>query len=253
MQIRLVRHATLLVDVHAQRLLIDPMLDPAGARDAIAGTPSPRSNPLVPLPMAAEEVVRDVDAVLITHLHVDHLDDTAVELLRERDLPVLCQPQDAGVLRGRGLSDVRPVEDVAELPGGLRIHRTGGRHGTGELAERLGPVSGFVVRATGEPTLYVAGDTVWCELVEQAIDRHRPDIVVVNAGGARFLQGPPITMTPADVLATAGAAGQAAVIAVHMDAINHCLTTRADLRRAVDERVSIPADGEVAWSSPAAP
>ena len=31
MEVRLVRHATLLVDVAGQRLLVDPMLDPAGA------------------------------------------------------------------------------------------------------------------------------------------------------------------------------------------------------------------------------
>jgi L-ascorbate metabolism protein UlaG (beta-lactamase superfamily) len=106
-------------------------------------------------------------------------------------------------------------------------------------------VSGFVVHAPGEPTLYVAGDTVWCDEVSAAIVRHRPDVVVVNAGGARFLQGDPITMAPEDVIATAGAAAPGRVVAVHMEAINHCVVTRDDLRSAAGDRVAIPADGEV--------
>jgi hypothetical protein len=45
------------------------------------------------------------------------------------------------------------------------------------------------------------------------------------------------------------AAPEARVIAVHMEAINHCLLTRAELAGALDEqglkdRVEIPADGE---------
>jgi L-ascorbate metabolism protein UlaG (beta-lactamase superfamily) len=109
-------------------------------------------------------------------------------------------------------------------------------------------VSGFVIRAPGEPALYVAGDTVWCEEVADALREHRPDAVVVNAGGARFLQGDPITMPAEDVLATADAAGSAVVIAVHMEAINHCGLTRADLRgrlreEGLDDRVTVPEDG----------
>jgi L-ascorbate metabolism protein UlaG (beta-lactamase superfamily) len=237
-ELRLVRHATLLVDVGAQRLLVDPMLDPAGARPPIEGTPSPRPNPLVDLPAPVGEVLRDVSAVLVSHLHADHLDETAVDALRDRDLPVICQPEDAETLRGRGLRVV-PGPD-----GGVTVELTRGRHGRGALGERLGPVSGFVIRAPGEPTLYVAGDTVWCDEVDLALRAHRPDVVVVNAGGARFLEGDAITMTPDDVLATAEAAGQAVVVAVHMEAINHCLVTREDLCGAVGDRVTIPADGE---------
>jgi hypothetical protein len=56
-------------------------------------------------------------------------------------------------------------------------------------------------------------------------------------------------MTPADVLATAQAAASAAVVAVHMEAINHCVATRADLAAAAADagiglRVLIPSDGD---------
>ena len=56
-----------------------------------------------------------------------------------------------------------------------------------------------------------------------ALAAHEPDVVVVNAGGARFTSGDPITMTADDVVAVAAAAPDARVVAVHMEAINHCL------------------------------
>jgi L-ascorbate metabolism protein UlaG (beta-lactamase superfamily) len=246
MQLRLIRHATLIAGVAGKRVLVDPMLDAAGARPPVPNTRPERRNPLVELPEPAEVVAGRLDGVFVTHLHEDHLDSTAVDLL-PKDAPLHCQPPDEGTLRDRGFTDVRPVATSVDWDG-IAISRTDGRHGTGEIAERLAPVCGFVLAAPGEPTLYIAGDTVYCDEVVDALERHRPDVVVVNAGGARLLVGDPITMTADDVVAVARRAPEATIVAVHVEAINHCLETRADLhQRLRDEglggRVIVPEDG----------
>ena len=122
----------------------------------------------------------------------------------------------------------------------------------------MAPASGFVLRAAGEPSVYVAGDTIWCDEVRATLDVQRPDVIVVNAGGARFTEGDPIVMTTDDVVALSRHAPRTPVVAVHLDAINHCLESRDELRarlraEGLEDRVSVPEDGDVAMLARTAP
>lgn len=233
MRITLIRSATVVLEVAGKRILVDPMLDDVGARPPIEQTRNQVANPTAPLPLPAEEVVRGLDAVIVTHRHRDHLDAKAEELL-PRDVPVFCQPEDAHALDGLGL-DARPIDDALTWDG-LRITRTPARHGSGTIAELLAPVSGFVL-----DDLYLAGDTVWYEAVEETIARHTPRVAVVNAGGAEFVEGGLIVMGIDDVREVA--ARVPTVVAVHMEALNHCFLTRAGLSAALPS-VLVPRDGE---------
>lgn len=233
MRITLVRSATIIVELAGRRILVDPMLDDVGARPPIEGTRNQVANPTVPLPFPAEEVVRGLDAVIVTHRHRDHLDTRGEELL-PRDVPVYCQPEDEDALRELGV-DARSIDDEVEWDG-LRIVRTPARHGSGRMAELLAPVSGFVL-----DDLYLAGDTVWYEGVEETIARHGPRVAVVNAGGAEFVEGGLIVMGADDVHEVV--ARVPTVVAVHMEALNHCFLERESLRRAVPG-VLVPEDGE---------
>jgi L-ascorbate metabolism protein UlaG (beta-lactamase superfamily) len=247
-RLRLIRHATLRVELAGRKLLVDPMLDEPGARPAVANTENDRRNPLVPLPLPVADVVAGIDAVIVTHLHADHLDGAAVEAL-DPGLPLFCQPEDEPALHERGFTDLRPVDEAAPFGDGLVISRTAARHGSGEVGERMAPASGFVLAADGEPTLYVAGDTIWCDEVAAAITAHGPDVTVVNAGAAQFVEGGPITMNAADVIDLAQGVPSTQVVAVHMEAINHCLLTREELRHHLRRMglaawVLVPEDGE---------
>jgi L-ascorbate metabolism protein UlaG (beta-lactamase superfamily) len=232
-RLTLVRNATVILEIAGRRILVDPMLDDVGARPPIQGTRNQVPNPTVPLPLPAEEVVAGLDAVIVTHRHRDHLDTRGEELV-PRDLPVFCQPDDEDALRELGF-DARAVHDEVDWVG-VRITRTPARHGSGRMAELLAPVSGFVL-----DDLYLAGDTVWYEGVEETIERHRPRVAVVNAGGAEFEEGGLIVMGIEDIREVVSRVPT--VVAVHMEALNHCFLARAELRTKLPD-VHVPNDGE---------
>lgn len=251
MKIHFLRHATFILKLKGIQLLVDPMLSPAESMDPIGGAASNKRIPMVGLPLSAEEltnVLSQITAVLVSHRHHDHWDAHAKGLLR-KDIQIFCQPADEARIKADGFKNVTPIqrEHIWE---GITLHRTGGQHGTGEVGRRMRSVSGFVVTADGEPTLYIAGDTILCPEVTDALQKHMPDVVVVNAGGTRFLTGGPITMTSEDVAAVCRSVSSARVVAVHMEAVNHCVETREDLRKFLEkeellEQVMIPADGDV--------
>ncbi len=249
-EFELMRHASLVLSIGGERLLVDPMLSPAAARDPIPDTPRPRRNPLVDLPydqVALSRLLEAVTAVIVTHLHFDHWDPEAATRLSST-LPVFCQPEDSDRISSAGFRVVTPVRDHARWQG-LHLHRVGGQHGRGAIGRSMGPVSGFIVEAPDEPVVYIAGDTVWCPAVGEALARFQPHIVVVNAGAAQFNSAGPITMDVEDVLEVGRQMPEAQIIVVHMEAINHCLLSRVELRNAalgagLKSRVHIPLDGE---------
>jgi L-ascorbate metabolism protein UlaG (beta-lactamase superfamily) len=247
-----VRNATLRIDYGGVRFLVDPLLADKDAYPGFEGTAnSQRRNPLVPLPIPLAAIV-DVDAIIVTHLHPDHWDEAAKAKLN-KSLPIFAQnAEDAAQLQSAGFLDVRLLTESTQFQG-VRLSRTGGQHGTDAalkaLPQILGPVSGFVMRHPAHKTLYVAGDTIWNVEVERAIARYAPDVIVLNAGMATVIGLDPIIMGPADVLAVHRAAPNAMLIASHMEAVNHCILSRADLRTfskrdGYEQHLLIPADGE---------
>jgi L-ascorbate metabolism protein UlaG (beta-lactamase superfamily) len=246
----LIRHSTMIVTMRGANILVDPMLAPAQSTEPINNTPNQKRNPLVELPFDHKTLLatlQTIDGVIVTHLHNDHWDAQARELL-PKSLPIFCQPADQERIKGAGFQAVHPIHESFDWQE-IRMSRTGGQHGRGEIGKLMAPVSGFVLQAGGEPTVYIAGDTIWCKEVEQAIRQYQPAVIIVNAGAAQFTSGGPITMSAEDVIKVAKSAPEATVIAVHMEAINHCLLSRGALIEAligsgVATQVRVPKDGD---------
>ena len=245
--VQLIRHATLIIKANYATMLVDPMLSPKGAMDPVGNAANDTRIPMIDLPMGQEQlakVLQETDIIFLTHTHRDHWDPVAQQMI-DKSKPIFCQPADLERIKGQGFMHVTVVEDKIEY-NDMTIYRTGGQHGIGDIGQRMGTVSGYVFEL-GNDRLYLAGDTIWCVDVEDALKKFKPQVTVVNAGGAQFLTGGPITMNAEDVKTVATANPKGKVVAVHMDTINHCKVTRQILKKVVAENnltnVRIPDDG----------
>lgn len=251
MKLQLIRNATLLLDYGGHHILIDPFFAPKGSRPSYVGQ-GDNVNPTAELPLPIEQILESVELVIVSHLHSDHFDPVAHERVPKK-LPLFCQPGNEVFIREKGFVDITVVEDDLAW-NNIRITRTDGHHGTGEVEGIMGKVSGFVFRAPGEPTLYWAGDTVLCDEVRIAIAEYDPHVVVTHSCGATWAdstgQRSLIVMDDAQTIKTCKFAAEAVVIATHMEALDHSTITRVALRAAAEranvsaEWLRIPADGE---------
>lgn len=253
MRIQHLRNATFVLEAAGERVLVDPML---GAQGTVAPPFAvvrhrPRRNPTVDLPANSGELLEGVTAGLVTHCrrgHLDHLDRAGRGFLAAGGLPVYCNARDELYLRKRGLR-AEPVRIHASrdfLGGSITAFHA--VHGYGLMAKLMGPGVGYLIELPGEPTIYVSGDTVLTDEVCHVLVDRRPDVAVMAAGVASFDVGRSILMPVEELLEFARLA-PGIVVANHLEAVNHCPMTRAELRSRLNvaglaERVLIPADGE---------
>ena len=249
--VRLIRNATLKIQYAGKTILLDPMLGEKGTEMSALGV---NLNPRVHLTMPVSEVLKGVDFVLLTHAHIDHYDPAAKRLISQ-NMPWYVQPADYDSVAVKDhFRNTTVIKENVNV-GGITIIRIAGNHGRGKLGEMMGASSGYVLKADGQPTLYVMGDCVWNEVTQKAVKEHQPEYIVVNSGGAIL---PPMSKTDGPIIPNEAETMQiiddcpvnTRFIAVHMDAIDHCQTTRTILRNEARHhgtdmsRLIIPEDGE---------
>ena len=130
-------HACLLVELADTRILVDPGSFSTGF-----------------------ESLRDLDAVVVTHQHADHLDEERLPdlLAFNRQAPVFADPDSAELLDGTS-SDVVVLADGEEHRiGAATIRAVGKLHAVNHDAVPRCTNVGVVLQADGEPTLYHPGD-----------------------------------------------------------------------------------------------
>ena len=247
MKITQIRNATVIIEYKDTKFLIDPVLSDKGVLPPFANSPRQERNPLGELPFDIDRIL-DVDAVIVTHLHPDHFDEAAKKLV-PKDIKVFVQNDaDYSVLEEYGFKNLEVLGEDTSF-NNISLIKTKGQHGRGKILERMGKVCGVVFKHPNEKTLYVAGDTVWYEGVEEALDTHHPDIVIANAGDNGYPEEGALVMGKDDIFELYKAAPYAKIIASHMEAFNHWRLSRAELREFTIEKnfeanVLIPDDGD---------
>jgi L-ascorbate metabolism protein UlaG (beta-lactamase superfamily) len=140
-------HSTVLIEMGAQRLLTDPVL-----YDRV----SVLRRAVSPLP---ESLYREIDAVVISHLHHDHLDLPSLRLVG-RQVPLVVPRGAARMMIGAGFSDVTELSAAESVDiGGVRVTAVPARHSGLRLP--FGPMAdalGYLIEE-GSERVYFAGDT----------------------------------------------------------------------------------------------
>lgn len=256
MKITQIRNATIIVEYNETKFLIDPWLGP---KDYMKGFESALNSqirqPRVELPFEIEKTV-DVDAVILTHFHPDHFDEYAVNALN-KDIKFFVQSQkDLEIIKSYGFKNLEVMTQQGIDYKNIKLYKTDCQHGKREiikpLCESIGmpyDAMGVVFKSNNEKTLYVAGDTIWCDEVSEAIDKFEPEIIVVNACAATVINGERLIMNIDDVRQVIKKAPKSTIIASHMDTVSHLTVTRKDLEEFREKEsvknLLIPDDGEV--------
>ena len=143
-RVRWLGHSTVLLELDGVRLLTDPLLRPwvLHLRRAV---------PLV------AEVLDDLDAVLVSHLHYDHLDLPSLQRL-DRGVTVVVPKGAGGLVRGRGFRGVEELEAGGSTRIGPAVVRAvRAEHGSSRVLGTRSEALGYVVE--GSRRIYFPGDT----------------------------------------------------------------------------------------------
>jgi len=208
---------TIILEIGGLRLMTDPTLDPPGETFSINGKPAywKTAGPAITDP-------GEIDAVLLSHdQHGDNLDNAGREFLKS--VPKTYTTKiGAERLKGNAVG-LLPWETVI-LNNNVTITSTPARHGPAGSEKFEGDVTGFLV-STKEIQLYITGDTVFYEGIEQVAERFNPKYVFIFAGAAKP-RGPfNVTMSTNDAIDTAFAFPAATIIPVHFEGWSHYTET----------------------------
>ncbi len=248
MKIQLIRNATLKIKYAGKNILVDPMLCEKETMEPFM--PGLKNNPTVELTVSVEEIIKDIDAVLVTHSHPDHFDKISSKVL-PNNIQLFSTPTDSEFFAKQYFNKVTVIEKEITWQE-IKITRIEGQHGSGTILPYMGAVSGYVLQSKGEPTIYIISDTILIESVKRTINEFKPDIIVTNSGNGIFPghEEFPVIMDEKQTIEVAKLAPDAAIIAVHLESIDFNKGTRKSLREFANkneisrEQMFIPNDGE---------
>ena len=217
---------TIILEIGGLRLMTDPTLDPAGETFMIGDKPGywKTAGP-------ATLEVGHIDSVLLSHdQHKDNLDNAGREFLNTV-AQTLTTRDGAERLKGNAVG-LAPFESI-KLNEEVTVTGTPARHGPSGSTHITGEVTGFIVETKGFQ-IYLTGDTVYYEGINEIARRFKPSYVFVFAGAAQA-RGPfNLTMGVNDVLDTASVFPDAVIIPLHFEGWSHYTESENELKQSFE-------------------
>lgn len=182
LRVTYIGHATLLIEISGKRLLTDPNFDPALGRFL----------PRVSAPGIALDALPNLDAILLTHAHADHLSFDSLDAI-PNDMPLFAPPAIAKWLRKQGYNHAVPVApgemvdvDDVRVRAASATHK-GSRYGV----DRWRNAANMYLIETNKTSVFFAGDTALTSDTTHLVEKH-----LASAGRSLDLALLPIGYAP---------------------------------------------------------
>jgi len=238
-----IRHATSIIKIGNKKILIDPMLSKKDSLPTINTSDNKLKNPRIDLPFNSDSIIKNIDYVLLTHLHFDHFDKKAIEIL-PKSTHILCSKTDSKN-NNIGFSSTIPIENEYEIDD-IKITQFPAIHGKGLLKYMMGKGSSYLITYKGFK-IFLTGDCIWSKSLKNNLLTIKPDIIIANAGAAKLKIGKPITMSINDIQEISKHLNETKIYVVHLDALNHCSETSDYCKEQTlnNSNIIIPNCGEI--------
>jgi L-ascorbate metabolism protein UlaG (beta-lactamase superfamily) len=242
-------HASVLVEIEGRRVLIDPIWSDRCSPSRLFG---PRRVHPPPVPL---DQLPEVDAILISHDHYDHLDLATVRALRRTQSAPFLVPLGVGAHLARwGVPTARIIElDWTEsvTVAGLRFTATAARHFSGRAFARDRTLWGSWVVAGATRRVFYSGDSGYFEGYAEIGRRYGPFDVTLIQVGAYSPAWPEIHMFPEEAVAAHLDLRGDLLIPVHWATFTLAVHSWAEPvdrvwreAKALDVRLAVPRPGE---------
>lgn len=213
-------HSTVLLDIDGHKVLTDPVWGRRASPSRLVG---PKRFQPVPVHLAD---VQDVDCIVISHDHYDHLDLPTIRALRRSSLPFVVSLGVGAHLEAWGIAPERITElawwESHTLPGtGLTITAAPSQHFSGRgLKDRNQTLWSSMVMAGPRHRVFFSGDTGLTTQYGEIAARLGPfDLVMLEVGAFHPSWGD-IHLGPEHALEAWDLLGSGALLPVHWGTFN---------------------------------
>ncbi|MBS7232620.1 MBL fold metallo-hydrolase [Flavobacterium psychroterrae] len=183
---------TYILKLGSFKVLTDPMLGPK-SKEAFRI----KIHPTTGEPNAAIERFSDpaefdrsnIDLLLISHMHPDHIDPAAVEIL-DKNLKTITTAQGVATMQRWGFTNVGALEwsdtlTLQKAGESLKITAVKSMHAQEPLNSELGKGNGYIIEYSSGKSffrIYWTGDTVWFDEIASYTKYGKIDLLIPNMG-----------------------------------------------------------------------
>lgn len=181
--------ATFILNIGDLTIAVDPVLCPKGSVQDFFWFKSKR----IEEPRYKHSDFDKVDLWLITHAHLDHLDELGMSNI-SRDSKVISNANAYKVLKREGLNDLSSLKwhqsQRCQINGyNIKVEAIPAIHGVNPISALMaGPVNGYYLNISKDnesTSLYITGDTVYKRSIVKALVNKTIDLMIPNMGAAK--------------------------------------------------------------------